>query len=79
MRLPKYCFADDDITVVTLIENGILAEEFLVKIIVISLVFREIPDVASLLESCEHQPDVVHGWLYQSDIVALYTLLLIAR
>ena len=69
-------FADDDITVVTLIGNGILAEEFVGENhCVISLglsrnplTWLNIVKLAVIMR--RRQPDVVHSWLYQSDIVA---------
>lgn len=68
-------FAEDDITVVTLIGNGILAEELVGETHrLISLGLSRNPltwlsfvKLAGIMR--RHQPDVVHSWLYQSDIV----------
>ena len=69
-------FAGDKITVVTLIEKGILAGELVGKNHrVISLGLTKNPltwlKVVKLVGIIRrHQPDVIHSWLYQSDIVA---------
>ena len=69
-------FVDDDITVVTLIGDGILAEALAGKNHrVISLGLTQNPltwlsvlKLAGIIR--RRQPDVVHSWLYQSDVVA---------
>ena len=69
-------FSRDNITVVTLIGKGILARELVGKNHrVISLDLSQNPltwlNVLKLVGIMKrHQPDVVHSWLYQSDIVA---------
>ena len=69
-------FSGDKITVVTLISKGILARELVGKNHrVISLDLSQNPltwlNVLKLVGIMKrHQPDVVHSWLYQSDIVA---------
>ena len=69
-------FADDDITVVTLIGNGVFAEELVGenhRVISLGLsrnplTWLSVVKLAGIMR--RHQPDVVHSWLYQSDIVA---------
>lgn len=69
-------FSGDNITVVTLIGKGSLAEELVGKNqSVISLGLSQNPltwlNILKLVGIIRrHQPDVVHSWLYQSDIVA---------